>query len=193
MGQKIRTFVAATISEPVRLAAEGLVAEFRAAGADVKWVDRANMHLTLKFLGDVDAQEIRAVCRAVEASVADVEPFELQIRGAGAFPNVKRPRTVWLGAGQGADAVSALAERVESALAKLGFRKESRRFHPHLTVGRVRRGGPGVSELAELLREHEDRLIGHTTVSEVTTFSSQLDRSGPTYEALGRAKLGAGH
>jgi 2'-5' RNA ligase len=168
------------------------VDKFRAASVDIKWVEPENMHLTVKFLGDVDTSEIHKVCRAVEESVADIEPFVLQIRGAGAFPNLKRPRTLWVGTGDGSEAVTQLAQRVESALKKLGFRPEARRFHPHFTIGRVRRGGPGLADLGALLKQHEEDEIGRTTVSEVVTFSSELDRSGPTYRALGRAKLLSG-
>jgi hypothetical protein len=73
---------------------------------------------------------------------------------------------------------------------KLGFRREARRYEPHLTIGRIRRRGPGVAELGELIGQHADYEAGRTAVSEVIVFSSQLDRSGPTYEALSRARLG---
>ncbi len=79
--------------------------------------------------------------------------------------------------------------RIERALEKLGFRREARRYQPHLTIGRVRRGGPAVGELGKLIREHADVEIGRTRVSELIVFSSQLDRSGPTYDALARTPL----
>ena len=84
----------------------------------------------------------------------------------------------------------ALNERVEPPLEKLGFRRERRRYEPHLTIGRVRRGGPGVVELGTLIRERADLELGRTRVSELIVFSSQLDRSGPTYDPLARAPLG---
>lgn len=190
MKQKIRTFIAVETDPAVREAAAELVGEFRASGADVKWVDPANMHLTVKFLGDVDSRHVHEVCWAVEKAVAELPRFELELRGAGAFPNARRPRTVWLGAGQGGEEIGILAEALEEAMDRLGFRREARRFHPHLTLGRVRRGQAGLDELARLLAEYADFEVGRTTVSEVVTFSSQLDRSGPTYEPLGRARLG---
>jgi 2'-5' RNA ligase len=189
MKQKIRTFIAVEIAPAVREAAAELVGELRASGADVKWVDPANMHLTVKFLGDVDSRHVHEVCRAVEKTVAGLPRFELELRGAGAFPNARRPRTVWLGAGQGGQEVGILAEALEEAMERLGFRREARRFHPHLTLGRVRRGRAGLDELARLLAEYADFEVGRTTVTEVVTFSSELGRSGPTYEALGRARL----
>ena len=187
--KKIRTFVAVEAGPAVRQAALALIEQLRASPADVKWVDPENMHLTLKFLGDVDPRQIHRVCAAVKRAVAGAAPFELQIRGAGAFPNVDRPGTVWLGAGQGAQQVADLAGRLEEALEKLGFRPEARRFHAHLTLGRVRRGGPGVGELGQLIAQAADYGAGTMKVRKVTVFSSRLGPQGPTYESLGHATL----
>ena len=190
MKQKVRTFVAVQISSAVRGGARRLIERFRAAGAEVKWVAPENLHITLKFLGDVDAKEIHRVCKAVQDAVADAAPFEFEVRGAGAFPKPNRPRTVWLGIAQGSEEMIDLNKRIEPALEKLGFRREARRFQPHLTIGRVRRGGPAVAELGRLIGEQADVEVGLTKVGEVIVYSSQLGRSGPTYEALARAPLG---
>lgn len=191
MKQRIRTFVAIEVSSGVRDCAADLIGELHRAQVDVKWVDPANMHLTLKFLGDVDARGVYEVCRAVQNAAAPLAPFDLQISGAGAFPNVRRPRTLWVGASEGEPALAALAEGVESELHKLGFRRESRRFHAHLTVGRVRHAGPAMDDLSQLLTDYADFDLGRTHVGEVVVFSSTLDRSGPIYERLGRASLGS--
>ncbi|MFH1265164.1 MAG: RNA 2',3'-cyclic phosphodiesterase [Planctomycetota bacterium] len=189
MKQKVRTFVAVDIGSAARGRAAELIEALSAAGADAKWVDPQNLHVTLKFLGDVDTREIHHVCRAVQDAVADVAPFEFELRGAGAFPGASRPRTVWLGVARGEEQLVALNQRIEPPLEKLGFRKEARRYQPHLTIGRIRRGGPGVLELGTLIGHHADFEAGPTAVSEVIVFSSQLDRSGPTYEPLARAPL----
>lgn len=189
MTQKIRTFVAVAISSDVRVAAAELIDDLRGAGAEVKWIEPRNLHVTLKFLGDVDAGQIHHVCQAVEQAVADAAPFEFEVRGAGAFPDTRRPRTVWLGIGQGSREIAALNGRIEPPLEKLGFPKEARRFEPHLTVGRIRRGGPGVAELGKRIAERSEVEIGRTHVAEAIVFSSQLGRSGPTYEAMARAPL----
>ncbi len=190
MKQTVRTFVAVETGAAIRGRAEELIETFRAAGADVKWVEPRNIHLTLKFLGDVQMRETARVCEAVQKATADVAPFEIEIRAAGAFPHPGRPRTVWLGAAEGEEQMQALHRAVESALGKLGFRKDARRFSTHLTIGRVRRGGSGVAELGELIRRGADFHAGRMTVAELVVFSSRLGPSGPTYEALGRAKLG---
>ena len=191
MRHTLRTFVAIEIGSANRARAEELIETFHAAGADVKWVGPENLHLTLKFLGEVQSRETHRVCEAVQRGVAKVEPFEFEFHGAGAFPNAGRPRTLWIGAGTGEEEMIALHDHVDAALGKLGFRKEHRRFHPHLTIGRVRRGGPGVAELGQLVEQHADFSAGRISVRQAVVFSSQLTGSGPIYEALGRAKLGA--
>lgn len=190
MKKTLRTFVAVEINGPIRARAGELIATLAATTADVKWVEPHNLHLTLKFLGDVHQREITEVCKAVAQGAAEVEPFELEVRGAGAFPNAARPRTVWLGAAAGADQMVVLHDRVEAALAKLGYREEHRRFQTHLTIGRVRGAGPGIAELGKLLQQRADFAVGSMTVQKVTVFSSELTSAGPVYEVLGTSRLG---
>ncbi len=192
MKQAVRTFVAVEIDKKIRSAAADLIERLQGVGADVKWVDPENMHLTLKFLGEVPLSETAAVCRSVARGAAKVDPFEMEICGAGAFPSASQPRTLWMGAGDGESEMIELHRHIERALAKLGYRKENRRFHPHLTLGRVRRGGPAVVELGAQLQEQADFVAGKISVSRVVVFSSQLRPSGPIYEPLGHARLGGG-
>lgn len=189
MKQKIRTFVAVEIDDAVREMAAELVRELSSAGGDVKWVAPENMHLTVKFLGEVDSREVHEVCRAVASAAEQVAPFSLEFRGAGAFPNIRRPRTLWLGAGEGSEALAGLAKRVEKALQQIGYPKEGRRFHAHLTLGRVRRGGAKLARLGELLGQYADFEAGRTDVRKLVVFSSTLQRGGPAYDALARAEL----
>ncbi len=189
MKKTLRTFVAVEINGPIRARAGEIIAALAGTTAEVKWVEPHNLHLTLKFLGDVHQHEIIDVCRAVARGAAQVEAFELEVRGAGAFPTAARPRTVWLGAGAGAEPMIELHDRVEAALAELGYRKEHRRFQPHLTVGRVRGAGHGIAELGKLLEQHADVQIGCTTVRKVTVMSSMLLPAGPVYEVLGTVDL----
>jgi len=190
MTDTLRTFVAVELDRAVRARAAELIAALRAAPAEVKWVEPHNLHLTFKFLDEVPSREIPRVCEAVAAAAAKVEPFELEIFGAGAFPNASRPRTIWLGAREGEQQMAALQQQLELALAKLGFRKEARRYQTHLTIGRVRQGGPAMGDLGDRLRAQADFAAGRCAVHEVVVFSSQLERTGPIYTALGRAALG---
>lgn len=189
MKKTLRTFVAVEISKPIRARATELISALSGTIADVKWVETHNLHLTLKFLGEVHEREIAEVCEAVARGAARVKPFELEVRGAGAFPTAARPRTVWLGAGVGAEPMVVLHDRVEAALAKLGYREEHRRFQTHLTIGRVRGTGPCIAELGQLVLQHADFVAGTMTVQKVTVFSSELTSEGPIYEVVGSAQL----
>jgi RNA 2',3'-cyclic 3'-phosphodiesterase len=190
MKKTLRTFAAVEITRAIRARAGELIAALAGTAADVKWVEPHNLHLTLKFLGDVHERDISEVCKALARGAAEAEPFELEVRGAGAFPHAARPRTVWLGTTVGAETMVTLHDRVETELAELGYREEHRRFQAHLTIGRVRGAGPGITELGKRLQEHGDFLAGRMTVDKVTLFASTLTPDGPIYEVLGTASLG---
>jgi RNA 2',3'-cyclic 3'-phosphodiesterase len=189
MKNTFRTFVAVEMNEAVRTHAAELIGELGRAGAKVTWVQPHNMHLTLKFLDEVPSREIPGVCAAVAEAARGVPAFSLEVAGAGAFPRTSQPRTLWLGTGEGSEALIALHARLESALAKLGYRKEPRRFVPHLTIGRVRGTGPTLSALGQLLEEQQEFHAGQTEITALVVFSSQLRPEGPTYEVLSRAVL----
>ena len=176
------------MSPEVRSRAGQLTARLQGTDAKVTWVKPPTMHLTLKFLGEVDLKEIPAVCDAVSRAVADIAPFELDARGAGAFPSVARPRTIWLGIGRGEDELVVLHDAVEQALGSLGFRRENRRFRPHLTIGRVR-GDRDVRALGQLVAQHAEFVGGVASVDEVIVFSSELEADGPVHEPLSVAPL----
>jgi 2'-5' RNA ligase len=186
---RTRTFIAVELSPAVRGRAEKLINQLRVAGAKVSWVQPQHMHLTLKFLGDVPDSDLSNVCRAVAEGVKDYPAFELTFRGCGAFPNLDRPRTIWIGVDEGHDEIVALQAAVDAGLKKLGFPKEPRRFRPHLTLGRVRETGPAVAELARLIEQHADFDADIACVDEVTIFASYLEKAGPTHEPLGHAEL----
>jgi 2'-5' RNA ligase len=191
MQRTVRTFIAAEISSDVRTKARRLISLLAQAPAKVRWVEPENLHLTLKFLGEVEMLEMPRLCEVVTAAIAELPPFDLEMQGAGAFPSLERPRTLWLGIGDGEEAMIELHDALDKSLAELGFRPEQRRFKPHLTLGRVRNSEQGVTELAELIREHHEFPGGITDVAEVVVFSSEMDRDGPTHEPLCHAPLAA--
>jgi 2'-5' RNA ligase len=189
---RIRTFIAVEISPSVIGRAGDLIDKLRVAAAEINWVRPQQMHLTLKFLGDVPDTETPDICRVVSKVAAGIEPFEVTFRGAGAFPNVKDPRTLWIGIEDGADELKRLAADVDETLkSELGYAKEQRGFHPHLTIGRVKRELPGSEgELTRLLEKHAHFDADLAVIDEVVTFASFLGRQGPSHEAMGRAELG---
>jgi 2'-5' RNA ligase len=189
MSRHLRTFIAVAISPEVRSRAQKLIGELSGTSAKVRWIEPENLHYSLKFLGDVELLEIPRVCEAVHRAVADLPPFEITAQGTGAFPDVRRPRTIWLGVGEGSEAMIELNGAVERELAPLGFRREQRRFRPHLTIGRVRGAPHGMNELGRLVEQHADFVGGVVSVDEVIVFSSELGPDGPTYEPLATSTL----
>jgi RNA 2',3'-cyclic 3'-phosphodiesterase len=189
---RIRTFVAVELAPRVMKRAGDLIDKLRVASAQVNWVKTQQMHLTLKFLGDVPDIETPDICRVVAEVAHGFEPFEITFRGAGAFPTSEHPRTLWIGIEDGAEALCELQSAIETALKeKLGFPKEARRFQPHLTIGRVKHESAAAKgELKELLEKHVHFDADLSVIDEVVVFASFLSRSAPSHEALGRAELG---
>lgn len=189
---RIRTFIAVELSPQVASRAGDLIDKLRVAAAEVNWVATQQLHLTLKFLGDVPDTETPDICRVVQQVAAQFEPFEVTFRGLGAFPNMREPRTLWIGAEDGADELKALQAALDEALKQdLGFAREQRAFQPHLTIGRVKRELPGGSgDLAQLLEKHALFDADLTVIDELVTFASFLRHKGPTHDALSRADLG---
>ena len=185
----LRTFIAVDASDDVRSRALDLIERLRQSQASVRWVAAANLHWTIKFLGDVEAEATAEVCQRVAGAVADLAPFRIEARGAGAFPKPDRPRTLWLGAGEGQSAMSDLARAVDDSLGPIGFRREARQFFPHLTLGRVRGAGQSGS-LAGAVGQNADFDAGSMDVHEVVVYSSHLEPGGPVHQPLGRATLG---
>lgn len=188
---RIRTFIAVELSPRVLARAAVLKDKLRVADAEINWVQPPQMHLTLKFLGDVPDTETPDICRVVSQVASRFEPFEVICRGAGAFPNADNPRTLWIGIQDGGEELKALQAAIDEAFKKeLGYSQEARGFHPHLTIGRVKHASPeGREQLIRLLAEHANFDADLAVVDELVTFASFLDRKGPTHEPLHHAEL----
>jgi RNA 2',3'-cyclic 3'-phosphodiesterase len=144
--------------------------------------------VTLKFLGELDPARVGPLGAAISSAVAPVAPFPLELRGVGAFPDRDRPRVAWVGVGEGAEGVRALARHVDDAAASVGLLRESRPFVPHTTWMRVR--GPRDLGVAERwLAAGDDRTFGATTVREVVLFESELRREGVVHRPIVRSPL----
>lgn len=184
----LRTFIAVTLSPNIRSATVRLIDRLRVVPAKVTWTKPDNLHYTLKFLGDVRAEQTHAICRAVQEAVAPFTPFEIIAGHLGAFPSVSHPRTLWLGVTENVEPFELLFQAVERLLEPLGFAREHRRFTPHLTLGRVRETAPAaLNQLTDLLQKHSTFDAGALTISSVTVYASTLSREGPTYEVLSHA------
>jgi 2'-5' RNA ligase len=193
MGDTIRTFIAVELGSAERRALEQVQERLKSerAGRYVRWVAPASIHMTLKFLGDVEAGQMAALQRAVAGACAGIPPHSLTLEGIGAFPNLRRPNVIWVGVGGDVATTARLAEQIDSACAALGFPRETRPFSAHLTMGRVKRdirpadlqfvgemvGGTAVGELARL------------TVDQVSVMKSDLRPTGSVYTQLAAVQL----
>jgi RNA 2',3'-cyclic 3'-phosphodiesterase len=187
---RVRTFLAIELAPPVKARVVALQESLALAVPDVKWVEPANLHLTLLFLGEVDDRDLLAVCRATQAAVADLPAFALSPEGVGAFPNARRPRIFWTGIGVGREEVKAVHDALEPPLLELGcYRREERQYTPHITLGRVKGERPS-EEFAVVMQKKQSWKGGESPADEVLVMSSQLTPQGPVYTVLGRAPLG---
>ncbi len=149
----------------------------------IRWVRPEGIHLTLKFFGDISAYDVENISEAIANKTANVPPITLEIRGMGAFPDVNRPRVIWLGiTGQLAPLLS-LQRDLEEVFSKLGFPKENRPFRAHLTMGRVR-VPKGIIGLAPSVEAEGNLMAGNFTVGEITLFQSSLSPQGAIYSKL---------
>ena len=138
MKSQVRSFIAIEISPQVRSEIARCLKKRVPGTENIKWVTQDLFHLTLKFLGDVPMTEIHHVIEAVNRACTGVEPFDLVFEGLGAFPDMEKPRTLWVGVSEGIEESISLADRIDDELEKLGFSREARKFTPHLTIGRVK-------------------------------------------------------
>jgi RNA 2',3'-cyclic 3'-phosphodiesterase len=186
---RIRTFLAINLGEKIRDRLVSLQEQLAIEAPDVKWVEPKNLHITLLFLGEVDARETIDICRAAQKAVAAMPSFPVSIEGANCFGSPRRPRTLWVGIGAGLEEVCAVHDAIEAPLLDLGcYRREARAYTPHVTIGRVNGDQPDEG-IAKALAAHKTWSAGETQVREVQIMSSELTRDGPTYTVMGRAKL----
>ena len=187
----IRTFIAialpGSIQQKLDQVAHSLKNEQTQA---VRWVTGKNIHLTLKFLGEVEDTKIEAINQAIKWASQNVHPFELSAGGVGTFPNLRRPRVIWVGVQAPAD-LGELAAAIDKGTQPLGFPGEDRPFSPHLTLGRVSQNASPleVQAIAQVLSTARIGNLGTFTVTQVTLFRSDLQLGGSVYTPLFTASL----
>ena len=192
MKERLRTFVAVELPGGIRASLSEEIARLAEAGADVKWVGEENLHVTLKFLGQVDRHAVAGILKGLEAATRESSPFRMECRGLVFFPKPVKPRVVAAGVDEdGARALAELASRVEDSLVPLGYKKDERGFRGHVTLGRVRSPN-GLKGLSDSILTYDGEPFGEADVDAVALFMSELRRDGPVYTALGHARLGGG-
>jgi len=185
----MRTFIAIDLDPSLKKTLEELVGRLRPRAGGVRWVKPAGMHLTLKFLGETREETAGRIKSSLEAITRRHRPFRMRLCGTGVFPEGRKaPRVLWVGVDK-SEALECLQEEVEREMEKLGFAREGRAFHPHLTLGRVK--DPfRLDSLLEEFRKDASAVFGEMEVRRLTFFQSVLKPDGAEYHVLAECPLG---
>ncbi len=190
----VRAFIAIELDQQTIDALAGLQLQLkREPGAQlVKWVAPAGIHLTLKFLGEIDRTLIPRLVAVLRDSIAGEHAFALTVSGLGAFPSLQRPNVIWAGLSGPTDAAARIARRLEDGCAALGIPREERPFSPHLTLGRVQReAAPDARrQIGDSVRRQRVGEIGLLPVDAVYLMRSELRPAGAVYSVLQKVSLG---
>lgn len=190
-----RTFLALDIDESTRGRLELVRRKLDDARSKINWVAPRNLHVTLKFLGDVSDSLLPEVCRAVSAAAGEGEPFDFEVRGVRPIPPAPRSggskgvRMFWAEVIEPTGRLGRLFEQLETALVPLGFARENRSFSPHITLARVRFAG-NPSALRAAADELADKHFGRVRAEQLTVYTSQLQKGGPIYTPISNPPLG---
>lgn len=194
MKSVVRSFIAIALSDDIQTKLSQISNELqdRLKGVPVRWVPVANMHLTLKFLGDVSIANLEILKTVLEKEVSGHSPFEISVGELGAFPNMRRPRVIWINI-QAPGELNAVQYGIETQLARLGYPAEERPFHPHLTLGRVNRTAStqDLQKICDVFSKYKVGFLGATRILTIDLYKSDLQPSGALYTCLFRAALKA--
>ncbi len=190
--EQIRSFIAIELPEELKLGLTQLQDRLKSGKQPwVKWVDPYAIHLTLKFLGNIEVDRTGAITRAMEAAVQGISPFHLEVKDLGTFPNLRRVQVVWVGVSGEIDKLGQIQQRIESNLTPLGFTAEARPFTPHLTLARLRNQASldERQRLGQLIASTKFEAAYSIEVEAINLMRSQLTREGAIYSRVSTVEL----
>ena len=179
----MRCFIAIPLPTDITQTLSKIQSHLKETEADVGWVKSDNIHLTLKFLGNVEEEKIKTICHKLREVTNDFSSFETEMGKLGTFPSLSNPRVIWTGISKNADKISKLQQRIEETLMALGFERETRPFHAHLTLGRVK-SKKNINKLIEKLESLTLPQFAPLAVDRIILFQSILKPTGAEYTAL---------
>jgi len=182
----IRTFLALDLDAPIRDRLTAAARGLPQVDSRIRWVAPENLHVTLKFLGDVPETDVAEVCNAVVALAGRIEPFDFDVSHLRCIPPAGKVRMVWADVREPTGRMASVFEQAEAALSGLGFPRERRGFRPHVTLGRVKltRNAAGLRAAAA---QYADTLFGSQRAGGVVVYRSELTPRGPIYTPMARA------
>lgn len=187
----MRAFIAIELPGEVKDLLARLQDQLKASGADVKWVSPLNIHLTLKFLGEINDKELDKISQILEETAKEKHPFYIRLSSVGAFPRIDFPRVIWVGIDKGDTEAKDITKILEQKLAKIGIPKETRPFSSHITIGRLRSSlnREKLAKNLNILADNFGKQNVEFLVNKITLFKSTLTPKGPIYEVLKVASL----
>jgi 2'-5' RNA ligase len=188
----IRAFIAIDLSEEIQLRLEDVQKNYRAQlyNIPIRWVASENIHLTLKFLGDVSLSNLNILTDMIQTEISSHHQFDISVGGSGAFPNHRQPRVIWVGVEAPAE-LAAIQNGIETTTARLGYASEERPFSPHLTLGRVSRNisSQDMKIISKILDSTKVGFLGVTCVDKVHLYRSDLQSTGAVYTQIFSSSL----
>jgi len=180
----MRTFIALSLNEKLYSELSELQAKLRGSDVDIKWIDPSSIHLTLKFLGEIDEKQLGSIRSCLTGALKDHKSFSVSLAGVGVFPKPSYPRVVWVGIDAGASECEGLNRDIENATAGVGFEKETRPFKAHLTLGRVRSSKNKQILIKAIEQEIGFASQGKAYVDKIILFKSTLTPKGALHTPL---------
>jgi 2'-5' RNA ligase len=184
----MRTFIAIELPDDLKQEIARVQELLRAAGASANWTRPEGIHLTLKFLGEVPDAKAQEILQALEVAARGTGRLALAVEGAGAFPNIKSPRVLWIGVTGDIEQLATLQAAVEDAMDRLGFEREARKFSPHLTLARIKFPKPR-DNWPRVIEGIRDVNLGGFEAGHLSLMKSELRREGAVYTEVGRVEL----
>jgi 2'-5' RNA ligase len=185
----MRIFVAVALEAALGEAVAKLPPRLNSAAEAFRWVPPGNLHLTLKFLGEITEERVAQASDAAREVSGRSRPFSITLGGLGAFPSPKKPQIVWIGVVQGADRLIELARDLDVTLRRVKFPEDDRPFRPHLTIARATHAKP-MPDLSGLLGGMRGVVVGTQSVDRLVVMESTLNRNGSVYRSVDEMRLG---
>lgn len=183
---QLRAFLAIEVPEELKLKIYKVIKEFKKTDARIKYVELENLHLTLKFFGDIDTEGIGLLSDRISSVAGSFDGFKVNVKNCGAFPNTNRPKVIWLGI-ENDENIKKLHDALDKEFVKLGFDGD-KRFSTHLTIGRMK-SSKGKDEVKSTIEKFSDVEIGEMNVDKIVLKKSTLTPQGPIYENLKEFEL----
>jgi 2'-5' RNA ligase len=180
----IRSFLAFELPVDIKRIIMAISEDVRQLPLDVRWVNVTNIHITIVFMGDVQEEQIKPIQGIIRDVCLGYGPFSIAIKGIGLFGSRRNPRVLWIGLDGAIDRMGYFRDDLQKKLRSFGIKEEKRRFKPHLTLGRFRKGARAGAHLNDFLSNHHDLTSPDCTIKELVLFKSDLRPGGAVYSKL---------